>query len=81
MMLALLGIIACLNSPLSQPPPTPVVEVPIETHPTHPVEGGECIQACLRQNMARAVSADVIQADCEQACGADTVGTPSLLGD
>jgi len=80
-MLALLGIIACLNSPLSQPPPTPVVEIPIEAPPKPPVKGGECIQACLRQNMARAVSADVIQADCEQACGSDIVGTPSLLGD
>jgi len=80
-MLALLGIIACLNSPLSQPPPTPVVTVPIETPPTPPVEGGECIQACLRQNMARSVSSEVIQADCEQACGAGTQGTPSLLED
>ena len=79
MMLGLLGIIACLNSPLSQPPPTPVAEVPVETPPTPPVEEGECILACLRQNMARAVSADVIQTDCEQACSADTKGTQSLL--
>jgi hypothetical protein len=79
MMLAMLGVIACLNSPLSQPPPTPVLEVPVETPPTPPPEGEECIQACLRKNMARAVSADVIQADCEQACSADTMGTPSLL--
>jgi hypothetical protein len=81
MMLGLLGIIACLNSPPIQPPPTTVVQVPAETPPIPPMDSGECIQACLRLNMARAVSADVIQADCKQTCNPETKGKPSLLED
>ena len=80
-MLTWLGIIACLNSPPNQPPAAPVVAVPVDTPPPPSVESGDCIQACLRQNMARAVSADVIQADCEHACSTDTKGKPSLLED
>jgi len=79
MILGMLWVIACLNSPPIQPPPATVTEVPTETPPTPSVEGAECIQACLRQNMARAVSADVIKADCEQSCDGQRKGAPSLL--
>ena len=79
MMLGLLGIIACLSSPPIQPAPTPAVEIPAQTPPDNPADLESCVQACLRQNMARAVSADVIQQDCANACSTDAKGTPSLL--
>ncbi len=62
----------------SEPTPKPV-KPPIEadTNKTKqrskdkikPKEEGDCMKNCLRRNMARAVSADAIQRDCEIECG------------
>jgi len=61
--------LACVNSP---PPPTPAITQPnIGTQNTENSLGlpdENCMNNCLRQNMARSVSAEVINTDCVSSC-------------
>ena len=50
-------------------PPSRLDLVPTDLEPAGTVDA-ECMQDCTRQNMARAVAAEVIEADCRRACGA-----------
>ena len=73
---------ACATSPAPNTPssdslaPTTVPSSATETPDTSP-----CMDRCIRQNMARAVAADVIEADCKRSCirSAENLdATPSL---
>jgi hypothetical protein len=35
-----------------------------------PPAGAACVEACVERNMMRAVAAELIRRDCEQACAA-----------
>ena len=69
--MALLVALACATPPstpdASQPamltpvePPSPAVDNPLDDTP--------CMTACKRKNMARAVAAETIEADCVRTC-------------
>ncbi len=70
-------VLGCVNTP---PPPAPQARptAPVSAEQTPSVEPVEpeadCMKACLRQNMARAIAADVIEADCLKSCSAKTDG-------
>ncbi len=60
--------LAC-SKPAPAPPAEPVVPpapVPVAVESLPP-----CVEACLRESMARAVSRDVIEADCRKTCSAE----------
>ena len=47
----------------------PKVEVVVPTQQALPAD--TCMDECMRQNMARAVAAEMIEMDCRQQCGVD----------
>ena len=60
-------LLACATS--GQPSPSLTTsETPDAADNTHNVQDTDCMKACLRNNMARAVAADVIEADCTKSC-------------
>lgn len=61
---------ACATPPAALDSPTPAELMPA-TPPSPDVEAqkpSDCMTACVRQNMARAVSAETIEADCVRSC-------------
>jgi hypothetical protein len=66
-------LLACATSGQSTPSQTSTTEPdPIRSQPFH--QDADCMKMCLRNNMARAVAAEVIEADCRKSC--DTTKTP-----
>jgi len=59
--------------------PTPA-DAPSKAMDARP-DDTSCLTDCIRKNMARAVAAEIIEADCERACKSDSQRvdeTPSL---
>lgn len=71
----MLGFLACATSGTPTPSQTPPTEAaPVQNQP---IEGEpDCMKACLRNNMARAVAAEVIDTDCRKSC--DKNETPMI---
>jgi hypothetical protein len=63
--------LACATTDGAPPPqpPTPRVEA---------APADDCVEQCMRQNMARAVDAAVIEADCRAACAKAPSADPAL---
>ena len=67
----LLLVALCLTACTTDPPPPSTRPKPPLTPPASQLdqpEGDPCMDACRRRNMARAVDAATIDADCERAC-------------
>ena len=63
----MLGLLACATSgPPTATQPAPPEAAPIQTEPIS--EDADCLKTCLRNNMARAVAAEIIEADCRASC-------------
>ena len=60
-----------LSAACATPPAVSDASSPTTTPPADAAEAAQkepCMVACLRQNMARAVAAEVIEADCARSC-------------
>jgi len=72
-------ILACVTPDVAAPTPPPQATLPAAQTPAadaadaaDPADpAAECMEKCLRANMARAVDHTVIEADCSTACSGD----------
>ena len=69
--MTLLVALACATPPETPDSPRPAMLTPADAPSpavnTHPADE-TCLIACMRKNMARAVAAEIIEADCKRAC-------------
>ncbi len=74
-MIGLLGLLwACgaPTTPTAEPPAaSPPSAATVEPNTPGPSADDPCVEACKRNNMARAVSIEIIESDCEKACSGD----------
>jgi len=68
--------LACASRDVA-PPVTTSAPVQLEAVAPQKPSDTQCIQDCLRQNMARAVDHTIIEADCKRACSPGNDGDSS----